>query len=648
MFGSSNYAFIRRHAIGSTDVTGPAIVDLSKLATAENIFDILSVIHQHLKFNPADCAIHDWPSSPRLMIAVHCLQGIDEIQSSDIFEDIQESDTVTRKQFRLAMKLLWPDVWRWIESLIILCVRNDNPLVRKLTGKDWEDMQKWRTQIINNLMQLTTDLMLKHDSFHPSMLSIDGFTECMVEGWLHVLQRNLESSRYAGQAMLHHFLSDCSPQDIHQHRGKLVRCLETDELKRGMGVLMNHIESCPVDSVAYPLLVFVQCAEVSTTLRRQILPLDPLALVIRVHFSLHLPIFFAPATTTVMMSLRIFDVLIANGSIMWVKNALDNDILLHILRAQRFINNLSIDAVSFDELGWDALKELEDKLYIILMCLRPYTLYPSVLRRISRAIKSVDRLELLEKYGVEVKPSSSQGTIGAAWAILCSEVKINERLLSCKSDYAHQLCASVSCPHKSSGTAFTLLRCSGCQQVFYCSRSCQIIDWKRKPEHLSHKVVCARIIDDRRACIGLPVNTVDLFAASKIALTRTMMDQKDPLRKLIQKFNLSRSQSEEERLDDSAIYCSLVTVRLDCRQYPLKAGVLSFFDVISLYPEEEEQREALLSGALTFLPSGWVDAFEIAKKKDLTLVYIVLPNSSLSRTVVVGPWNARTGIREQG
>ncbi|KAE9408365.1 hypothetical protein BT96DRAFT_1013445 [Gymnopus androsaceus JB14] len=646
MFGPGDYAFIRRHAIGSTDpdLMGFAIVDLSKLATAENIVDILSVIHHHLKSNPADCAIHDWPPSSGLKLAIHCLRGVDEIQTLNLLD----SDIVVGKQLRLGVKRIWPDVWRWIEAIITIALSHPNQT-------ETEKQTCWRTSMLEIAIRLTTIFLAKGHLFYPQILSTDGFIERMLDTWLYIFRNKLESSQDAGHAMLCYFLSERSPQSP-QHRGKLVRCLETYELKRGIGTLMNHVRSCSLYSVNQPLLLFVECVEVSTILRRQILPLDPLALMFRIISGFTSQSFVdscsdkevTPATTTIIMSLRIFEVLIESGSIMWVKNALDNDILLHILRTQRFIKNLSMDAVSFEELGVNMVEKLAGKLYFTLLGFRPYTLYPSVLRRISRAIKSVERLELLEKYGVEVEDRASQASaIGAAWALLCSEVKVNERLLSCEGDYAHRLCASVSCPHKSHRISFTLLRCSGCQQVFYCSRSCQIIDWKRKPEHLSHKVVCARIIDDRRACIGLPVNDMDLFAASKIALTRAITSQKDPVRKLIRKFNLSRSQSEEDRLDDSAAYCSLVTVRLECREYPLKARVLSFLEVLSLYPEEEEHKEALLSGSLSSLPSGWVDAFKAAKEKDLTLVYTMLPNSSLSRTVVVGPWNAHTGTRER-
>ncbi|KAE9408363.1 hypothetical protein BT96DRAFT_1013443 [Gymnopus androsaceus JB14] len=650
------YAMLRDAAMGSTTAAASAIVHLAQYATRENVVDILSVIHPHLKINPADCAIHIWPSPPELIIAVHCLEGIDEIQTSGFFKDVQKSDTVTGKQFRLAMKSLWPDVWRWIEAIIPVCVRDDNMLVGKLMGNDWEDMQMWRPQMLNILMQLTTVFMKQHDSFLPLMLSIDGFTERMVEAWLYVFQHNLESVLHVGSGMLY-----CLHSKLVQPR--FTSCLEAYEPNQGIGLLVNYVksvvrqnkiyESEAVESVIHILLVFnSRSIEGSTKLRRDLLQMDGLAAVIRVFARFARPSFAVSSShtevdytvTTITICIQYFHTLIEHGSIMWVKNALDNGILRSVLCAQHFISN-SLDAGSLDKSSLKEVKTLESTLHATLLLFRPYMLYPSVFRRISRAVKSMETLGLLEKYGVQ---KSRRKTIGAAWALLRSEVKDNEDFFSCGGeDYAHRLCASVSCPHKRSVTSFTLLRCSGCQQVYYCSRSCQIIDWKRKPEHLSHKVVCAQIIHDRRACIGLPVNDVDLFAASKIALTRTMMDQKDSVRRRIRKFNLSRSQSEEERLNDSAAYCFLVTVRLDCRQYPLKARVLSFLEVLSLYPEEEEQKEALLSGSLSCLPSGWVDAFKAAKEKDLTLVYTILPNSSLSRTVVVGPWNARTGTRER-
>ncbi|KAE9403917.1 hypothetical protein BT96DRAFT_917274 [Gymnopus androsaceus JB14] len=389
------------------------------------------------------------------------------------------------------------------------------------------------------------------------------------------------------------------------------------------------------------------CIQESTNLRRQLLQMDIVGLTIRIiaRFACQpasltdssaekdIEDCLSRAFTIVGVCFGFFDYVLGDASIMSVKTALDNDILIHVLRAQRLLDAAEQRTLAIDS---SLAGTLEERLFHTIRLFIPYLPYPSVLRRVSRTIESVERLRLLEKYGVKGSASHTR-SIGDAWAILCMEQNFNRSMTRGSPDYTYRVCASVNCPHKYSRSSFKLLRCSGCQQTYYCSRACQILDWKQRPEHLSHKVICARIVHDRRACISVPVNAQDLHAASGVVMTRMLvLDERDKrVTELIREYN--RSKAPSKFVDDT--HCSRTTVQLDFRKYPPKFKVLPFIEVLSLHPEETEHREAMLWGILSTLPSGWTDVFQKAKEEDMTLVYTILPHSLFSRTVLVGPWN---------
>ncbi|KIM71900.1 hypothetical protein PILCRDRAFT_16617 [Piloderma croceum F 1598] len=62
-------------------------------------------------------------------------------------------------------------------------------------------------------------------------------------------------------------------------------------------------------------------------------------------------------------------------------------------------------------------------------------------------------------------------------------------------------CTLLACQVRRSG--IKLKRCTGCLEVFYCSTTCQKLDWK------NHKAQCLKIQDDRQKGTMMPISTLD-------------------------------------------------------------------------------------------------------------------------------------------
>ncbi|OAX41654.1 hypothetical protein K503DRAFT_466745 [Rhizopogon vinicolor AM-OR11-026] len=158
-----------------------------------------------------------------------------------------------------------------------------------------------------------------------------------------------------------------------------------------------------------------------------------------------------------------------SDGIPWISEALRADIIMALVKCQRFIPFMDSD---------QAREAPSDLLHSILPA---YTAYRSLMLPISKAVDAVKHL------GLE-KRLDTKGKLYAGWQCL-HETTQRRRVLKCDGPHqAHvQTCHNENC-RKTLPTG-TLRRCGGCLHTYYCSKSCQRYDWRRG----KHKAYCIRI-----------------------------------------------------------------------------------------------------------------------------------------------------------
>lgn len=161
----------------------------------------------------------------------------------------------------------------------------------------------------------------------------------------------------------------------------------------------------------------------------------------------------------------------------WISEVLEAGLLPLLLAIEPWIRYLKDN----NDEDWEPL-------WLLLSTIFPkYAIFRSVLKVMGRSIKALNAVKAVDR----PKPG---GPMHKHWTTLETLVMTRLNLLETDdADEAHvDSCQSSKC--NKSGAAGTFKRCAGCLHVHYCSKECQIYDWKQG----GHQTYC-RGIQARRA-----------------------------------------------------------------------------------------------------------------------------------------------------
>ncbi|KII85468.1 hypothetical protein PLICRDRAFT_317343 [Plicaturopsis crispa FD-325 SS-3] len=175
----------------------------------------------------------------------------------------------------------------------------------------------------------------------------------------------------------------------------------------------------------------------------------------------------------------------AGDGLSWVRQAVEAGLLSALVSAHVILTDLGQDCTRIYTLIGDILPK--------------YLVYLSVIRIASRSLKKIDSLGLEQK-------TKRDARFQADWESFRHLVHDRSRLKGSLGKSAvdtRMKCENPKC-QKSEEDGERFLRCSGCLEMYYCSRQCQSIDWKT-----SHRNICKETQRRRSTGDDLPLSTSD-------------------------------------------------------------------------------------------------------------------------------------------
>lgn len=104
--------------------------------------------------------------------------------------------------------------------------------------------------------------------------------------------------------------------------------------------------------------------------------------------------------------------------------------------------------------------------------------------RLDEALVLLEHAERIRGADDNFDTASTRDNIGRVWEMKGDMVKAREAREKGAPD--HMICSNFYCPSSSVNTLYKrsqLQACSRCKCIFYCKRSCQVADWKKKHKH---------------------------------------------------------------------------------------------------------------------------------------------------------------------
>ncbi|KIK54830.1 hypothetical protein GYMLUDRAFT_76850 [Collybiopsis luxurians FD-317 M1] len=655
------------------------ILRLADLANDSNIIDILSVFHRHVKKPPSDFKLDTaLPITDRVAAATASVSAICKLHVTSRMKWNRDL-TIGGKSLSSVWTRLWPDLWRWLETGVYLSSREapflDSNRQRLLGEPLVQDMNRRKTFFDTSVGLLNA--LLKSDHISSSLFhSTNGFIECLVEGFLYAIKTE--------SAVLFPIAPSIADYMDADDTLKFLLVLERYQPEDGIGVIFAHAKYLTYkrDYSPYALDIITSLLRVMYLSVRS----GPLRLaLVRMNVLKFLTDMIGRCCSQSMLSSMdsvryhsfanilsiclylIHLILTADISVLFVHQILDDNLLIHLLRIQVVLERIKVFIPDVRECAG-----LLENVKSVFDSIGKFLAYPSIMRRVSRAQKTVQRLGIFEKYIVSQSDSGRPSTsgshdifriIGDSWANMCAEVRANQEILS-RIASSGRVCSNAECPRVFLDPTIIFQKCSQCLQACYCSKECQRADWKRKPEELSHKTKCHLAVEDAPGGLRSPVDELDVQGASRIIVSK-MAENADMCRRITQLIHNFCPIEDPQMNADHPFFIPTVRIIYRTEQKHPLIDVLPLFDV--LLPQIEDHREARDLGpfekenamklykafgdsnseAVLYwrcaLPLGWYDAACSAREMRRVLVYVVLRNLTVARSLSVGPWNQDTG-----
>ncbi|KDQ56749.1 hypothetical protein JAAARDRAFT_300363 [Jaapia argillacea MUCL 33604] len=428
------------------------------------------------------------PSSERLVgIVYQCLNGI---FWSWRFSEISQI-------LRASISAAWPSIWKWTRFLGYHCI-----LVPKLCTA--EDRKSIHTCVAGLLRPLACD-----DSLCVQMASTPGFFDLLVRIWFEEANcpERLDTSHTVASA-----LSFCiSPRDDQpdwiNDVLKIAVFISGGDSKRLATAILDHMQfelrQTPpnlrnlVDHTLF-LSHFGSHMHRETSGLRSLLPSLGSISVVMQTLVLATSKPYSTKTAGVVRDLLFYSTFYLDSAfkttegVNWVCQALERQLLPALLRAQPWLAELSES--SQDEVLWLLERDLP--------C---YMIHRPVVQAVERSLEVIQHLGL-EKNCPTVFPRM-QNAWNVLKIILEERSMIKSRLDTQKQSYRN--CYNKKCLKVDEKHNFK--QCTKCIHAHYCSRPCQIEDWKNG----DHKAFCTATQELRRKgkLDGMPRRDADFVNA---------------------------------------------------------------------------------------------------------------------------------------
>ncbi|EEB93580.1 hypothetical protein MPER_07737, partial [Moniliophthora perniciosa FA553] len=159
-----------------------------------------------------------------------------------------------------------------------------------------------------------------------------------------------------------------------------------------------------------------------------------------------------------------------------------------------------------------------DAFISILSFMKPFLIFRSVLNRVLREMKTLEGSGVFKRLSKFPRVEAALRDFDAeAWKMKCLMYQFD--------DHNVDSCMSPRCLKKPKHKAVKYKRCSRCYAATYCSKSCQIFDWKHGP----HQEMCEEFWKPSKGCSYNPSKHDEMFI--KFLARRDIRSRRDQLTK---------------------------------------------------------------------------------------------------------------------
>ncbi|KDQ56685.1 hypothetical protein JAAARDRAFT_207777 [Jaapia argillacea MUCL 33604] len=454
--------------------------------------DVVSVFTNHLEYRDPPESLHPTDNMIHYQINLG-LQSLSGLYWCWKFKR-------TEPHLRTLICDAWPSIWKWTNSIARLCILQTDAYgvgTRNLTF-----------QCITDLLVV---LACEEEQLRIRMASTSGFMELLTNLWLdeaEVHNPRGPDAFLTSAAVLSLFLLpqtnnrpgwvECVINASGDDKRIATACL--NHIRHALGTTPPHFENLVLHSTVLSQLM--ESRKTGAALLHQ----DCISLVMKTLASATSNP-YSPSTASSIrdvifyLCIALKRAFLSTEGVEWVCQALNKQLLPTLLRVEPWLPGLPASSQG-------AVVEMLTKSLAVYMMHRP------VVIAVERSFQIVDRLHL----GQLLTPS---GELLKAWKIfreLAKERLLVRDQLDQRHNESSRTCSSTKCRKQDGKRVFK--RCKLCLQAHYCSKECQIEDWKNG----DHRTRCEAAQELRRKGLLDPISRREMDYISTVTTSDLRMN----------------------------------------------------------------------------------------------------------------------------